>query len=636
MGADHRQHSRARSAGRGTGRGLGLRGRQAVTLGCAAVLLAGCASMPDSGDVTPVKASRQGDSQVRVYPVPPRDNAEPGEIVEGFLEAMTGDDPGFATARKYLTQQAAQSWRPEERTTVLSAAPVPQAGRSRQQVDRDLPRDPQSLVYPLSGQKIATVDERHAYRPLAPAPYSETIRLVQQRSADGKDKEWRIDSLPQGLVVGESDFQRNYKSVNTYYFASGKNWVVADPVYIRRRQDPVTKMDSLTQTVKALLEGPTTWLQPVVESRFPEGTALGEGVTSLTIDDRNTLKVPLNGKADNVGRDQCRKMAAQILFTVGDLASTKVQQVELLHSDGRRALCVLGEDQKPDFYADHTSALRETPYFVTAEGRLAQLPAGTKESGDPRPVYGPFGNGQLEIEKAAISRDEQRAAAVSQGGSALRVASIVADVELPEALVTSRGAKAEDRLSAPSWDGRNDLWVADRDPAAPRLLMVPGGTGKPLTVTAPWLTGGVRVEELRVSEDGVRIALRLQRDGKTTLHMGRVERQGSGDRQKVAVVDLQSIAPRMDSVASVSWAGPSRLVVLGKLDGGVQQIRYLLTDGSATVAVIPGLNQVTTVAAANEERVPLVAATDDGIVRLEGGANWQPVTEHGASPVYPG
>lgn len=590
--------------------------------------------MPDAGDVSAVKPSRQGDSQVRVYPVPPRENAEPSEIVEGFLEAMTGDDPGFTTARKYLTKQAARTWKPEDSTTVLTSAPVPQSAHNRQH-DRGVPGQAQTLVYPLTGQKTATVDDRHAYRPLDPAPYSESIRLVQQRTADGKNKEWRIDSLPQGLVIGESDFQRNYRSVNTYYFAAGKNWVVADPVYIRKRQDPMTRMDALTQTVKSLLDGPTNWLKPVVDSRFPDGTELKKDVTSLTTDDRNTLKVPLNSKADNVGRDQCRKMAAQVLFTVRDLAATKVQQVELQRSDGR-SLCVLGEDQKSDFMADPTTGVSETPYFVDAGGKLAQLQDGAKDPVEPRHVYGPFGNGQLKVEKAAVTRDEQRAAAVSQNGRHLRVASLVADAELPEPLVSSKGSNPEDRLSAPSWDGRNDLWVADRNPAAPKLLIVPGGTGTPHEVRTPWLTEDVRIEELRVSEDGVRIALRLQQNGKTTLKIGRVERQGSGDRQKLAVVDLQSVAPRMDSVASVSWAGPSRLVVLGKLDGGVQQVRYLQTDGSATAAVIPGLNQVTAVAAANDEREPLVAAADAGIVRLQGGANWQPMVEKGTAPVYPG
>ncbi|WP_228984342.1 LpqB family beta-propeller domain-containing protein [Streptomyces sp. DH12] len=590
--------------------------------------------MPDSGDVSSVKATRQGDSQVRVYPVPPRESADPAEIVEGFLEAMTGDDPNFATARKYLTKQAARTWKPEERTTVLSSAPVPRQGSPARQ-DHGAPADTQTLVYRLSGQKVATVDDRHAYQPLGADTYDETIELVQQRSTDGKHKEWRIDALPQGLLLSESDFQRNYRSVNKYYFAAGRNWVVADPVHIRKRQDPVTRMDSLTQTVQALLEGPTNWLKPAVDSRFPAGTELRKDTTSLTTDDRDTLKVPLNAKADTVDREQCHKMAAQILFTVGDLASTRVQQVELLRADGR-SLCVLGEDRKADFMADPTPGLRETPYYVDANGTLTRLHTATKDTVEPRPVHGPFGTGAVKVETVAVARDEQHAAAVSENGRSLRVASIENDAELPEPLVTSRGARPTDRLSAPSWDGRGDVWVADRNPQAPRLLLIPGGTGKATTVTTPWLTDRVRIEEIRLSEDGVRIALRLTENGRTTLQIGRVERQGSGDRQKASVVDLQAVAPHMESVTSVSWAGPSRLVVLGKQAGGVQQVRYLQTDGSASASTIPGLNQVKAVAAANDERAPLVAAADDGIVRLHSGVNWQPVADKGSSPVYPG
>ncbi|MDN3297514.1 LpqB family beta-propeller domain-containing protein [Streptomyces ficellus] len=610
-------------------RGRGRTVRAAALLGCGA-LLAGCASMPDSGEVSQVKASNPGDSQVRVYPVTPRENAEPGEIVDGFLEAMTGDDPGFATARTYLTKQAARTWKPEERTTVLTAAPV------SRQPDRISVRETRNLVYPLYGKQIATVNSRHAYQPMRSTDYSETIELAQVTGPDGKSKEWRIARLPQGLLLGESDFQRNYRSVNTYYFASGRQWVVADPVYIRQRQDPVTRMDPVAQTVKALLEGPTDWLEPVVDSSFPTGVALKSGVTSLTPDDQNKLKVPLNKKADNIGLDRCRRMAAQLLFTVGDLGSARVEQVELQREDGR-TLCLLGESQKENYRADPSGGLRVNPYFVDASGRLAELEVGAEDVGTPEPVPGPFGNGSVRISTVAVARDERRAAAVSDGESNMRVASVVADAHLPEPLVHSNGAKPADRLSAPSWDGRDGLWVADRDPANPRLLFVPGGSGQPLKVAAPWLTDGVRIEELRVSEDGVRIALRLTEGDKTTLHIGRIERRGSGAKQTVEVVGLQAVAPRMESVTSVSWAGPSRLVVLGKLAGGVQQVRYIQTDGSTSAAAVPGLNQVKAVAAANDERAPLVAASsDDGIVRLQAGANWQPMVDKGTSPVYPG
>ncbi|MEU3188932.1 LpqB family beta-propeller domain-containing protein [Streptomyces sp. NPDC006923] len=600
-----------------------------VVLGILAVLLAGCASIPDSGDVEPVKASPPGESQVRVYAVPPRDKAEPDEIVDGFLEAMTSDDPDFTMARKYLTKQAARNWQPEAGTTVLRAAPDPGGPKEPSGTDST------SLTYPLYGDRIADVDSSHAYEWLAPTKYNGRIRLVRQDSGGSEGKEWRIDSLPQGLVLGESDFQRNYRPVNKYYFASGENWLVADPVYIRQRIDPTTRMDPVTQAVKVLLDGPTSWLKPVVDSPFPAGTALQKGTTSLEFDDRNALKVPLNDKASKAGRPQCRRMAAQLLFTLRGLTATPVGQVELL-ADGS-SLCVLSGDQAEEFAPDRTTGRPDNPYFLDDKGRLSLLEAAGDGAADRTPVIGPFGDGGVKLGAVAVARDEKHAAGVTDDARALYVSSILSDSELGDELVSSHGARAEDRLSAPSWDGRGDLWVADRDPAKPRLLWFEEGAGTPREVLVEGL-GSARIEALRVSADGVRIALLLTEKGRTSLQIGRVERHGPAADPTVSVVQLRSAAPQMETVTAVSWAGPSRLVVVGKEKGGVQQVRYLQTDGSTSAAgVLPGLNQVTGIAAADDDRQPLVADSEDaGIVRLPTGANWQTLVKVGSSPVYPG
>ena len=612
------------------GRGRPVRG--VVLAACGSLLVAGCATMPDSGDVQTVKASNPGDSQVRVYAVAPRENADPDEIVDGFLEAMTSDDPGFATARKYLTRQAARTWKPEESITVLTNAP------GRDQADRMADPENKGRTYPLSGRQIATVDASHAYQPKAPAEYNQSIHVVQQPSADGKGKEWRIDNLPKGLVLGEADFLRNYRSVNKYYFASGENWVVADPVYIRQRQDPVTRMDPVTQTVKALLEGPTGWLEPAVDSRFPSGTELRQGVTTLVTDDQSTLKVPLNAKADHVSALACKGMAAQLLFTLGDLTSVRVEQVEIQGSKGER-LCLLGKGQARDEFSPVRNPGRgENPYFVDEHGKLMMLSVDGRQPDKPAEVPGPFGKGVVAVRSVAVDREESHAAAVLQEGRELRVGSITTDEELPAPVVTSAGLRPEDRLSAPSWDGRGDLWVADRNRLKPRLWMVPGGQGERIEVSTPWLRDGARVESLRVSADGVRIALLVTKDDRTTLQIGRIERNYVEGRQTVAVTDLEDAAPRLESVTAVSWAGPSRLVVVGTEAGGVQQVRYVQTDGSTSAtSVLPGLNGVDAVAAPHGEQAPVVADSgNDGIVRLAPGANWQPVVKEGGSPVYPG
>ncbi|MGP9020503.1 LpqB family beta-propeller domain-containing protein [Streptomyces sp. BR1] len=599
--------------------------------------------MPDSGDVHAVQASQRADSQVQVYAVPPREGAAADEIVAGFLEAMTSDDPQFATARKYLTPQAARAWKPDLATTVLADGPNPEPNRTNDKGDSS------SFTFTVTGKPVAVVDKQHAYQPARPkTTYNETIHLVRESGPGGK--EWRIDSLPEGLLLGQSDFQRIYRSVNKYYFASGQErLLVADPVYVRQRNDPETQMNLVTQTVMTVLEGPTNWLRPVVSSRFPSGTELKEGTTALSFDDRNALKVPLNERASNVGGAQCRKMAAQLLFTLRDLTATRVSQVELDRANGSQ-LCVLSGDQA-DYAPDHISP-NPGQYFLDSQGRLARMRDTVRDSTDStdtsggtdgdvvtQQVAGPLGRGEQKLRTVAVARDERQAAGVGTDGRSLYVASIVSDGELVKTLVTSQSKDpAKDGLSAPSWDGRGDLWVADRDPDHSRLLRLEKGAGQPQEVDVAGLNGA-RIEQVRMSADGVRIALLVAEGGHTTLRIGRVERIGDPEHPQVSVVELRPGAPQMEDVTAVSWAGRSRLVVVGKESGGLQQqLRYMQTDGSTSAAGnVPGANRVTEIAAADDERLPLVAhSKEDGIVRLPPGANWKTAVKTGSSPVYPG
>ncbi|MFJ9061630.1 LpqB family beta-propeller domain-containing protein [Streptomyces sp. NPDC102409] len=607
--------------------------RLSALIACGAVVLAGCGAMPVTGDVKPVDASQPGDSQVQVYAVPPREGAAPIEVVDGFLESMTSDDPDFRTTRKYLTAGAARTWQPSEGTTVLAKAP----NRNGPTI-HDKERGSAETTYTLTGEQVAAVDAQSSYRPLAPAEYSQSLHLVKEKGADGKP-EWRIDIVPDGLVLGQSDFKRLYRPVNKYYFAAGRAGdaaaLVTDPVYVRNRTDPVTRMDTATQTVRTLLEGPSDWLRPVVDSRFPAGTALRRGVTSLATDDQNVLKVPLNKKADQVGQDACRMMAAQVLFTLRDLTSARVGQVEL--QGARGPLCSLGADEAEEFASDNGSAGPDSQYFVDDKGHVQRLSGSGKGSWEPEPVIGPLGGGAVAMSAVGVARDETQAAAVSANQQQLYVSSLTEESELAPPVVTSRAKKASDRLSTPSWDGRGDLWVADRDPADPRLLRLVGGAGEPQEVAVPGLDGG-RIEGLRMSADGVRIALQVFKDGHTTLNIGRVERHGSGEAEQVSVEDLRQAAPQLADVTAVSWSGRSRLVVVGKEEGGVQQVRYVQADGSTSSSgVLPGVNQVTAVAAADDEQLPLMADTEsDGIVKLSPGDNWQTVLKEGSSLVYPG
>ncbi len=602
-------------------------GRAVAYAACGAVLLAGCASMPDSGDLRGVESTPRQDTQVRVFAVPPHEDASSSEIVSGFLEALTSDDPDYEIARKYLTPEASDKWRPAQSTTVLADGPGAEPDRPRGREEND------SLSYTLTGTKVATVDAQQSYSPAA-GGYSETMHLTR----DKKTKQWRIDVPPRGVVMGKSDFQRNYMSVDTYYFASNSTdgssaptAAVADPVYVRRNVDP------MTQTVRSLLNGPTNWLSPVVRSSFPTGTALKKGVKSLTPDDQSRLTVPLNDKAARVGPAKCNEMAAQLLFTLKNLTPA-VDEVEL--QAGGRQLCTLNERGAETVAVRGSTESAGYLYFVDAKHRLVRITAADNDT-TPDPVPGALGEGTTGLRSVAVSRDEDTAAGVGRDGKHLYVGSMASGGSLGDPVLTSAGKAEKDRLSTPSWDPQGDLWVADRDPANPRLLLLHNGGGEPVVVKTPSGLDG-RIESVRVAADGVRIALVVvAKDGKSSLRIGRIERSDrdgkGGEPPTVSVLGLRSATPELEEVATMSWAGDSQLVVVGREHGGVQTMRYVQVDGSTPEGPAPAaLTGVKEITASEDDQLPLVAYSEDGIVRLTSGTQWQKVVTDGTAPVYPG
>ncbi|MGW3208185.1 LpqB family beta-propeller domain-containing protein [Streptomyces sp. NPDC001135] len=612
MGADRKGGARPRP------------GRAVAYAALGAVLLAGCASMPDSGDLRNVESTPRQDTRVRVFAVPPAEGAGPAEIMQGFLEALTSDDPDYDTARKYLTSDAARRWRPERSTTVLAGGPSIEpdcrAGGGTEPTS--------SVTCVLAGSRVATVDAQLAYQPAGGA-YRKKVHLTRSP----KDGQWRIDGLPDGVVMGKSDFQRNYTSVDKYYFASdtvvgaaGQPVAVADPVFVRGKVDP------MTQLVRSLVGGPSRWLRPVVRSSFPTGTALQKDASGLAPDDQNKLTVPLNLKASQVAARKCTEMATQVLFTLRNLAPT-LESVELQGVGGHR-LCDLSEERAETVAWRGSAKSPENLYFLDGKHRLVRIPTGSTST-SAVPVPGPLGEGDRALDSVAVSRDEHTAAGVGDQGRSLYVTSLASGGSLGDALVTSQGPTPADRLTTPSWDARGDLWVADRDPHRRRLYVMEQGVAKPQEVAIPDLSG--QIQDVRVAADGVRIALVVTKGDKRSLLIGRIQRD-DGTGQGTSVVELRSAAPDLEQVGALSWAGDSRLLVVGREQGGVLQMRYVQVDGSTLDGPAPGaLTGVKSIAASEDERVPLVAySEDDGIVRLPSGSQWQKVDKDGSAPVYPG
>lgn len=594
---------------------------------CAALLLAGCASMPSGGEVRKVGDGQpaDADSQVRVVAIAPHPGESASEIVTGFLEATTSSESDFATAKKYLSKDLSRRWNPFSQITVFNGAASSKelSGTGRKEG---------FTTVDLSGTKTGVVDAKHAFQP-EQGDFNTSFNLVKQNN------EWRISDLDDGLVLSELDFKRIYHSVNMYYFADQgsdaqrtgdtRKTLVADLVYLRNQTD------SLVSTVTTLLGGPTTWLAPVVTPAIPGSVRLYEKAADhgVTLDDSQHLKVRLNTSAQRLGGERCVNLAAQLFATVQAQASAKLAAVDVRTADDSTA-CSLSRAQAQTYGPENLLGSSSRQYYIgSAPHRLLELPVGDATA-NGTPVSGPFGGAKADLQSVAVRRDEQMAAGVKTNGRQLMVASLTEDVPFGEPVLTSKATDPKNGLSAPSWDGFNDLWIADRDPLDSRVVLLRNGSGSPSTVSVPGLSG--RVESLRVASDGVRIALVVrQSDGLGKLQLGRIERGGTLEHPKFSVTGLRTLTPEDEGVTSVSWAGQSRLVVLGRPSGGVQQIQYINTDGSANPA-LDGISEASSVAASEDQNRALLASYDRNVYRLPLDSSWEKVAPKGDGPVYPG
>ncbi|MER7753091.1 LpqB family beta-propeller domain-containing protein [Kitasatospora sp. NPDC097643] len=567
-----------------------------------ALLASGCAAMPDSGGITKVELS-QGSAdknlQVRVFPVAPAKGAGPGELLTGFLDAVTADE-GYETARKYLTEEAAARWNPDAGIQVLSANPTRWAGQSVTEADT-------MVSGSVTGQVVARIDERHSYL-LTDGQRDISLDFTFVRRKDG---EWRIDKLPDGVIMNEANFRNSYRQVDRFFYtppdpsvvagSTGPEVLVADPVYLRRRIDP------LTSAAKALVAGPSKWLSPVVRTAFPNGTT----VDKVTVDDSRVAHVQLGG-TDLSDAASCKRMAMQLFFTLADQGKGQVERLEL---KGQRGACPAGRTDAPGVGPGALAgSLPAQMYYQRADnGVLMETP----EPHNGSPVAGALGkpqpNGKPPLGTIAVARDGSRAAAISGDGHLLySVPLATSAVAMPEPVLSSpvKPGEKEDGFASPSWDGRGDLWVVDRNPQGPRVVMVRGN--KSYSVPVEGLESQQTVQALKISSDGARVALVIKTAGvpSRSLQFGLVVHDGTPEAPTVRITKLRRVAPTLTDIASVSWADADQLVVLGKEADRTQQLHYISTDGSrSTDAPLQGGEGMLTVSASESRGYPLTQAS---------------------------
>ncbi|MFD4293022.1 MtrAB system accessory lipoprotein LpqB [Rhodococcus sp. NPDC058505] len=503
----------------------------------AAVLLGGCASLPDSS--TPQAIGTIAQEPANPVVPAPAPGREPNLLLRDFLAASTDPTDRHAAARKFLTTSAAATWDDSVETTIVDKVDVlPESQRSDDQAG-----------YTIRANRVGQLGQGGVYQAVE-GTYEATVRLVRENG------EWRIDQLPPGVILDRPQFLKTYQRKALYFLDPTGSTTVPDLRWIST--NPQDLADTL---IRMLIAGPKPSLQGAVSNQLADvrladpitkadgrSAGVGIGFGGLRIQFEGT------GPLDVVSRD---RLAAQVVWT---LANAEIPGPYVLIGDGKPL-----DERLPNGWttADVSSTnpaasgAAAVGLYALRDGALVRV---TDEGIDPEPGY--FGSGS-DLRSAALSRDGRSAAAVAAPATRPGTES----VSPPEAVSTlmvgpvdgqaSRVAEGG-TLTRPTWAlGDTAVWtVVD---GARVLRTAPGPAGE-WTVeqvdTADIASLGTTITEFRLSRDGTRAAAII--DGKVYA-VTVIPRPEGGYR----LTGAQPIAVGLGSPAvTLDWSTGDAIVVV--------------------------------------------------------------------------
>jgi hypothetical protein len=562
----------------------------------AVVALAGCAGIPDHGQVhtgNAVPADNAGsDVLVRVIVHPPSPGEKPEDIVTGFLAASAGSEADHDFARAYLSTAAARAWHPDARALVYDDSTSDAVGTSR--------ASGSARLVTLRAPLLATVGNDGGYSVAPPgAHFSTSFRLSRERG------EWRITNPPAGLLLTPLNFSRSLTAHPVYFLNRDLSVVVPDNVFSSAAGPGLA-----TALIRALLRGPTSWLAPAVRTAIPAGTTL---LGTVPVDPSGTATVDLSQQALDSTAAQRAQLSAQIVWTLRSVPG--VSRVRLRTENNPLDVPTAGAAQSLDAWPtyDPAALTAAAPGYFRAGNRIATV-------GGVR-LPGSLGAGETSLTRVALSPDLAFVAGLRRSGTHSTVyAGSLATA--PRQVYSAAAA-----FTAPSWDAAGELWTVQLSPVPQVLLIRPAAPV--VRVPAPGLEG-LAVRELRISRDGARVAVIARSGVGTELLIGRVTTTGDGalrlDGFRVPDVTL-------GDVADVTWADANSVLLLGRSPGG-SRIPWLVdVDGAAPAPLTTsGLTSYDAVAGAPGQ--PTLVESGGEIYQAAHGL-WTPVG-HGSEPAYPG
>ena len=530
-------------------------------------LAAGCATVPSGGRVVAGRAAdpaaQVDDPYVRIIPVPPQDGWSPKEIIQGFLAASASFDDQHAVAARYLATGVA--WHPDPQPAVIVYD-----DSARPRIEQPRTTDSTATVT-LQAPKIGVIGPDGQYT-AEPDNLNEPFHLAKNSRG-----QWRITRLPpdlnNGLLLGQRDVTRAFRTRNLYFFALDGKVLVPNPIFL-----PLVERSELpSQLVNAELNGATLWLTGAVTTSFPAGSRLIGGRVGMSADGVVTVNLSKQAAVGNV-----QGMAAQLMWTLKQLPEVKGITLQI---EGATKATGSKDDWRPndpDAGADdlHVAYLRDD------NGKLLQLPAGVTGSKAGSPLAG------TRLFSPAVSLDRRQVAGMSsQDGGVLQVGQLSSAGSIHTVLrVSHPGA----RFIQPSWDRHGNLWVVESSPAGSWLWIIrPGAAPAPI---GTWELSGSQVLALRVARDGVRVAAIVVSGKSHQIQIGRIADRPGG----ITTVDGFLPISADLSADDLAWSSANELAVLARGGTSIQAVPYQVpvSGGLPTPIGIGSLGIIRTITAA--------------------------------------
>jgi hypothetical protein len=571
---------------------------------------AGCVSVPISGPIDKVGGSQPPcQNCVNVEVAPPALGAEPKEIVEGYLRATSNYQPNYSVARQFLTRMAAEKWSPERGASIYRGLVTASAGNTVK----------------FDGELVGSLEPDRTYT-AGGRQFEWNFRLLQENG------EWRIDTPPPGLMVAEYSFKSFYQTYDLYFFGNGGS-LVPDPIYLPALSNPANVASAL---MKALLNGPSKWLEPAVSSAIPPNTSLS--VDSVTITN-GIAEVPLSDSVLTLPDQQRSLLAAQIVYTLRQVGGVKGVSIKVNQQPYR----VPGSD--PNGLAISADAIPQDLdpipfvsgdqlYAVPNTSRGVKVVSPTADSPAVSPLPGPLGGNDYAVDALAVSMTNTDLAVTTDRATTLRRAPIATGQ--PRTLLT--GAS---NLLRPQFTRYGEIWEIGFKGDRQRMWMFtaaadPRSRGVTMEINSPVLG---KVTAFKISPDGTRMALVRSTGAGSELGLARIVRS----EKKIMVDGWRTLNTRqanmqpIGNIRDVAWLDATELMVLGAADSDRPYAPFRVVEDASRITPEgepKNWDAVELTVLPRTQTAVIIGAR--GHTWKDSGSQWMPFVDHMRTIAYPG